>query len=294
MGVCYDMDACIETYLKGEGFHVPPVSVDETLSLTVELVQKVPVSPTAYVFVFAYPPEVDEAFKCHTFTHFTLHGVHPEPLLEGHWNNTKAAFSEGLKVTKKYTPIFIDHAKREVHFLIRIYRCCEKFPDGGRFTRFAEQLKLHDKLVIQPMQSRVTLPKTGLIKGFNGEVPFETLNIIAGGTGITPYVRFIVNNTASKVRLLFCNKTLKEILLKPLFDEVEKRGLLKVKYLVTSEDPAVVDAYQRADGDNVFFAKLTLEQVEPFFEKENSCTLFCGPPGMNTTAGRILGELGLG
>lgn len=287
-----DVNDCIALYLKGEQPEDNPSPVNNKVAITLKLEHRVPITPTAYIFVFSYLPESQEHFKCNTFAHFLLHGTHPEPSVEGYWNGDRLQL-EGNKVAKKFTPIFIDQAKRQVHFLIRIYRCTERFPDGGRFTRFLEKVKLNDELVANPFISLSLLIEPGVIRSLNTNYSFETLNIIAGGTGITPYIRFLLHNTTSKVKLLFCNKTLKELLLKPLFDKIKKQGLLEVRYLVTSEDPDVVASYQPKEGDNIVFGKLSREHAEGFFDKHQSYSMICGPPGMKIKATEILTELDL-
>ncbi|GIX63275.1 NADH-cytochrome b5 reductase, putative [Babesia caballi] len=294
MAAAEDAAALVERYLKGEGFEAaPPESIDTEQQLPLKLARSVQISPTAFVFVLSYPPELDAEFNCHVFSHFLLHGSHSAPVLEGKWNGAAQPATEGNRVARKYTPVFVDRERREAHFVIRIYRPSAQFPDGGRLTRYLESLKPQDPILLNPWTSRYALVQDGVLGTTEGNLDFRTLNIVAGGTGITPYVRFLIRNTSTRVNLLFCNKTLREILLKPLFDELQRRGPLAVRYLVTSEDPAVADAYTPSSDEDIAFGKLSREFVEDFFERENSLLLCCGPAGMNLKARQIASDLGL-
>lgn len=293
--MAYSAEICdlIALYSRGEGSSIfPAKQYDSELNIKVTLERHVAITPTVYIFVLSYSSDHDEIFKCHTFAHFIFHGIHDPPSQPGHWNGVQIPIAEDCKVTKKFTPIFLDHGRREVHFLIRIYRRSERYPDGGRFTRFLESLKPRDQLTISPSSTKIELLGEGVIRNFKGVIPFKTLNIIAGGTGITPYIRFLIWNQTSKINLLFYNKTLEEILLKPLLDSLQSKGLLRIKYIVTSEAPTIISGYKPDEAANVFFGKMRREDIENFFDKEDSCTLFCGPPGMNVWARTLLAELG--
>ncbi|CDR94129.1 hypothetical protein, conserved [Babesia bigemina] len=295
MDMCDNAAALSERYLAGEGFQVPsPKNIDTTLQLPLTLVRRVPVSPTAAVFVLQYPLEFEEAFRSHVFAHYLFHGSHFEPSVKGCWNGKEAPVEEGNHVTRKYTPVFVDVDRREVHFLIRIYRCCPEYSDGGRLTRWLESVEPQGTILLNPWFTKYALGENGLIGLANGDpVEYKTLNIVAGGTGITPFVRFLIHNKEARVKLLYCNKTLQEILLKPLLDQLRRRGNLEVRYLVTSEEAAVVDSFIPTEEDDIVFGKLSRKYIEGFFESEDSVTVSCGPPGMVMTVKKITSELGL-
>mmetsp|Transcript_33467 Transcript_33467/g.28274 ORF Transcript_33467/g.28274 Transcript_33467/m.28274 type:complete len:91 (+) Transcript_33467:139-411(+) len=55
----------------------------------------------------------------------------------------------GEKVTKKYTPTSPVNQKGSVTFVIKVYRPCEEFPNGGKFTSWLEKnINLGDNLLI--------------------------------------------------------------------------------------------------------------------------------------------------
>ncbi|ORM41721.1 Nitrate reductase [NADPH] [Babesia sp. Xinjiang] len=290
-----EVESLIEQYCAGEGFEVPaPPTLDTELVLRVTLARRIAVSPTAYIFVIAYPEEYDADFNSHVFAHYLIYGERKPPTTPGKWNGTPMLKHEGTWVSRKYTPIFIDHTRREVHFLIRIYRACDDYPDGGRLTRFLETIEPGHPLVLNPWHARFKLIRPGALSPVTGDVfEFKTLNIVAGGTGITPYIRFLLHNKTTQVKLLFCNKTVKEILLKKLLDKLQERGLLEVRYLVTSESQDVIQHFRPKKNEWLEFGKLSKEYMEAFFEPDESCTVFCGPTGMVVKTRTFARELGL-
>ena len=46
---------------------------------------------------------------------------------------------DGEKVTKKYTPVSPVNQKGTIDFVIKIYRPCEEFPEGGKYTKWMEK-----------------------------------------------------------------------------------------------------------------------------------------------------------
>ncbi|GFE54868.1 NADH-cytochrome B5 [Babesia ovis] len=290
-----EINELIDLYLGGEGFYVPsPTTIDVEVVLRVNLVRRIQISPTVYIFIITYPKDLDKYFKCHIFAHFLFYGERRPSRLDGYWNGTVIAKHEGIWVSRKYTPVFIDKEKREAHFCIRIYRPCEKFPDGGRLTRALDIVKPRDALVLNPFHAKYKLIRDGLVGTVTGDnFEFKTMNIVAGGTGITPFVRLMLYNKTIHVKLLFCNKRLEEILLKPLLDKIQERGLLEVRYLVTSEDPEIVQNFKPRNKDSITFAKLSQEYMENFFSPEDSYTFACGPAGMVTKVRQIASQLEL-
>ncbi|EDO06531.1 Oxidoreductase NAD-binding domain family protein [Babesia bovis T2Bo] len=294
MEINTDYENVINLYLQGERFFKEkPNSVDTSIELKVTLIKRIPISPTVYIFIFQYPPELEQHFMLHIFAHFEFKGERMLPKVQGQWNGKICQQNDTNQVSRKYTPIYIDQEKKEVHILMRIYRPCEKYPDGGSLTRVIECLIPQDQLTIYPSMFKFSLTQNGALTiGGDKVVEFNHLNLVAGGTGITPYVRYLINNKKIPVNLVYCNKTLKEILLKPLLDKLQERGLLKVKYLVTSEDPEVIRNY-KPNNDALVFGKLSIEHCEGFLETKDSFTIACGPPGMVMKAKEITTQLGL-
>lgn len=126
------------------------------------------------------------------------------------------AVGEGLKddkgkdVIRPYTPITSPDTPGHMDFLVK------KYP-GGLMTTHMHSMKPGDKLGIK-----------GPIAKFPYKAnEFESIGMIAGGSGITPMwqvMQDIANNPSdkTKVTLIYTNKTEQDILLREKFDELAK------------------------------------------------------------------------
>lgn len=127
------------------------------------------------------------------------------------------AVGEGLKddkgkdVIRPYTPITSPDTPGHMDFLVK------KYP-GGLMTTHMHSMKPGDKLGIK-----------GPIAKFPYKAnEFESIGMIAGGSGITPMwqvMQDIANNPSdkTKVTLIYTNKTEQDILLREKFDELAKK-----------------------------------------------------------------------
>ena len=85
-----------------------------------KLIKKDLVSPDTYEMEFELPnPD-------------WIMGVFPA----GHVN--MHAEIDGKRVSKLYTPVSPVNQKGSVTFLIKVYRSCDEFPEGGQFTQWLE------------------------------------------------------------------------------------------------------------------------------------------------------------
>lgn len=118
---------------------------------------------------------------------------------------------KGKDVIRPYTPVTTPDTAGHMDFLIK------KYP-GGLMTTYMHSMKPGDKLGIK-----------GPIAKFPYKAnEFESIGMIAGGTGITPMWQVMqdIANDASdktKVTLIYTNKSEKDILLREKFDELAKK-----------------------------------------------------------------------
>lgn len=118
---------------------------------------------------------------------------------------------KGKDVIRPYTPITSPDTAGHMDFLVK------KYP-GGKMTTYMHSMKPGDKLGIK-----------GPIAKFPYKAnEFESIGMIAGGSGITPMYQVmqdIASNPSdkTKVTLIYSNKTEQDILLREQFDELAKK-----------------------------------------------------------------------
>lgn len=177
------------------------------------------------------------------------------------------AVGEGLKddkgkdVIRPYTPITSPETEGHMDFLVK------KYP-GGLMTTHMHSMKPGDKLGIK-----------GPIAKFPYKAnEFESIGLIAGGSGITPMwqvMQAIASNPEDKtqVTLIYTNKSEKDILLREQFDQLAK----------TDKRFTVVYGLDKLPkGFNGFEGYVTPELITkhlPKPEQAGKAKIFvCGPP----------------
>lgn len=167
------------------------------------------------------------------------------------WKNEKRPFTFTALNEKNY-----------LEFTIKIY------DDHKGVTHQIGQLKEGDTLIIHDVWGAIH---------YNGEGTF-----IAGGAGVTPFIAILrqlnVDGKIGNNKLLFSNKTQKDIILK---DEFEK--ILGDNFINTLTDE------KTAQYDNQFIDKDYLKaKISDFSQK----FYICGPPPMIDAVKKSLVELG--
>ncbi|KAM3588381.1 hypothetical protein VKS41_000827 [Umbelopsis sp. WA50703] len=187
-------------------------------------------------------------------------------------------------VYRPYTPVSEETALGHIDFVIKCY-------ENGTASKYLHSLKPGDKIQVW-----------GPIRGLKYEANrFESLGLIAGGSGITPMlqlVRKVLNNPEdkTKVSLLFCNSTEEDILLREELNDMATKHPDRFKVTHVISKPS-----KSWEGES---GRITAEMVKKHMPlpSDNSKLLVCGPDGMvrqvvgskgfrNNTKG-ILAELG--
>ncbi|UKK01980.2 NADH-cytochrome b5 reductase [Theileria orientalis] len=275
-------DLNLEIYLKKEKIGINLKNIVDEYIYELELVKKVKTSPTSFLFVFEYTEDIANIVEVDIFSAFVFIGTHQQPTVPGLWNKRPLEDQGGL-VRRKYAPIYIDIDNRHIHFLIRIYHQTELYPDGGKLTRYLDDILITEQVNITGWRSKHKVINNNLIKSLATKVEFEKLNLAAGGTGITPFIRLLnyYQDIPVDINLVYCNRSVEEIMLKQLIDkfaDINKR--LKVTYLVSKKE---------RECEGVIEGRISEEIVETkFVNTEEALCLFCGPPGFNDLMFEIL------
>lgn len=191
-------------------------------------------------------------------------------------------------VIRAYTPVSSDENYGYVDLVIKVYKrdVHPKFPNGGKMSQYVDGLKIGDTIAFRGPTGKLQYLGDGKfsIKRLRKEpatkVTVDTINMIAGGTGITPMLqlaREILSNPSKntiKLALLFANQTEDDILLRNELDELSSKHStqFKVWYTVDKAD----DKWEYSTG----FVNADMIKAHLFEPSKRSITLMCGPPPM--------------
>lgn len=137
-------------------------------------------------------------------------------------------------VIRAYTPVSSDDDIGHVDLVIKVYRRAvhPKFPNGGKMSQFVDALAIGDRIAFKGPTGKLQYQGAGrfAIKKLRKDPPVAvqaaTVNMIAGGTGITPMlqlVRDVLKRGAAdrtRLALLYANQTEGDILLRRELDEL--------------------------------------------------------------------------
>eukprot|EP00918_Siedleckia_nematoides_P039658 GHVU01086244.1.p1 GENE.GHVU01086244.1~~GHVU01086244.1.p1 ORF type:complete len:315 (-),score=41.61 GHVU01086244.1:1247-2191(-) len=199
----------------------------------------------------------------------------------GKWNGRPDIENGMLEACRKYTPITNSYEEKGFFDLvIKVYQPNEKFVDGGKVTRYLDTLKTQELLEIHgPVGSHQYHGKGVFSKSGKKHEPANYINMIAGGTGITPMIRVmkeVLREPEKKIRiaLIFANCSPSDILLRSFLDEQESQhpNQLKIWYTVDKGEPGwkYSEGYVNED--------MIRERLYP--ASSDTVTLLCGPRPM--------------
>lgn len=190
-------------------------------------------------------------------------------------------------VIRPYTPVTSDDDKGYFDLVAKVYfkNVHPKFPDGGKMTQYLENLPIGETIDVRGPSGLLVHEDVGFL-GIKPEkklpatmVPFKKLNMIAGGTGITPMlqlIRNILKNPDDKtvMALLFANQTESDILLREELEEAASShpGRLRLWYTVDRAS----EGWKYSTG--FVSADMIAEQMYP--PADDTFVLMCGPPPM--------------
>jgi len=190
-------------------------------------------------------------------------------------------------VIRPYTPVTSDDDKGYVDLVVKVYfkNVHPKFPDGGKMTQYLENLPIGETIDVRGPSGLLVHEGAGFL-GIKPEkklpatmVPFKKLNMIAGGTGITPMLQLIRNilknpDDQTMMALLFANQTESDILLREELEEAvaDHPGRLRLWYTVDRAS----EGWKYSTG--FVSAEMMAEQMYP--PADDTFVLMCGPPPM--------------
>lgn len=190
-------------------------------------------------------------------------------------------------VIRAYTPVSSDEHKGYVDLVIKVYKrnVHPKFPNGGKMSQYVDALKIGDTIAFRGPtgklqylgDSKFSIKR--LRKEPATEVKATTVNMIAGGTGITPMLQLVREvlshpNDRTQLSLLFANQSEDDILLRSELDQLTKKHPEQFKVWYTVDTATENWAYSQGFVNS--------EMIKDHLEapSDNTITLMCGPPPM--------------
>ena len=188
----------------------------------------------------------------------------------------------GELVMRAYTPASSDDEVGYFDLVVKIYRANEhpRFPDGGKMSQYLDGLNVGDTIDVKGPVGHMHYLGAGRYT-LNKEPHFASaINMIAGGTGITPCYQVIKAvlkhaDDTTQLALLYANQSPDDILLREELDELAKNHAnFKVWYTVDRVNEG--EAWEFSTG---FINKeMISEHMLP--AGPDAITCICGPPPM--------------
>ncbi|XP_067643760.1 NADH-cytochrome b5 reductase 3 isoform X2 [Eurosta solidaginis] len=191
-------------------------------------------------------------------------------------------------VIRPYTPISSDDEVGYVDLVIKVYfkNVHPKFPEGGKMTQYLEQLSIGDKISFRGPSGRLQYQGQGRfqIKKLRKDPPktvvAKRVNMIAGGTGITPMLQLIRDvlkhndKDKTELALLSANQSESDILCRNELDDLVKKYPEQLKVWYT------VDRAAEAWSYNIGHVNDEMMRAHLFPPSAQTLCLLCGPPPM--------------
>jgi nitrate reductase (NAD(P)H) len=187
---------------------------------------------------------------------------------------------DGETVMRRYTPISSNYDIGCVKFVIKVYKPCERFPNGGKFSQHVDTLKIGDTVDFRGPVGEFDYISNGKYL-IDGEEHFSTkFNMIAGGTGITPVMQIaaeILRHPEDKTQmsLIFACREENDLLMRSTLDQWAKvfPDKFKVHYILSDSWP---EGWKYSTG----FVNKELFEKELYPAGPDVHNLMCGPPIM--------------
>lgn len=150
---------------------------------------------------------------------------------------------------------------------------------GGAMSNILDCMPIGEEIEIRGPTGEIVYNGNGSFTISDKEYTFDKINLVLGGSGITPGYSLIARallsaNDTTRIRVVDANKSEKDILLHDELDKFEKEsgGRLKVTHILSHPSDEWKGVKGHVDGDKM---------KEALFKPgEKTGVFLCGPPAM--------------
>lgn len=194
---------------------------------------------------------------------------------------------DGQLVVRPYTPVSSDDDKGFMDLVVKVYfkNVHPKFPEGGKMSQYLEAMKVGETIDVRGPSGLLEYRGRGVFaikpdkKSPPALVTAKKVNLIAGGTGITPMLQLVRQvardeGDTTQLALLFANQTEADILLRQELEEAQAQHPNKFKLWYTVDRPQ--EGWKYSSG--FVSADMMSEHLYP--PGDDTLVFMCGPPPM--------------
>lgn len=203
-------------------------------------------------------------------------------------------------VVRPYTPVSSDDDLGHMDLVIKVYfkNSHPKFPDGGKLTQYLNDLPLGQTVDVRGPSGRLIYNGEGEFsiradkKSEPSTVRAKKVNMIAGGSGITPMLQIVKAvfkepTDSVSLSLIFANQTEEDILVRDDLEKIAAEQPSRFKLHYTLDRPPADWKYSTG------FINEEMLKKQFFVPSETTIVLMCGPPPMiNFACNPSLDKLG--
>jgi len=186
----------------------------------------------------------------------------------------------GETVMRRYTPISSNFDIGQVKFVIKAYRPCERFPQGGKFSQHLDSLKIGDTVDMRGPVGEFEYISNGKYFIDGEELNSTRFNMVAGGTGITPVMQVAAEilrhpEDRTQISLIFACREENDLLMRSTLDQWATifPDKFKVHYILS-------DGWPKDWKYSTGFVTKDLFEKEFYAAGDDVHNLMCGPPIM--------------
>eukprot|EP00918_Siedleckia_nematoides_P071779 GHVU01156813.1.p1 GENE.GHVU01156813.1~~GHVU01156813.1.p1 ORF type:complete len:314 (-),score=32.34 GHVU01156813.1:2014-2955(-) len=211
----------------------------------------------------------------------------------GKWNGKQDMEAGTTEVCRKYTPTYDGNGYFDL--VVKVYKPNKTFVDGGKMSRHIDSLQVEDELEIEGPVGMLEYHGKGVFSVSSMKnKPVTTINLIAGGTGITPIIRLVEAvfkepGKRIKMALLFCNQTEDDILLRGYLEALQAQHPQQLKIWYTI-DKAPSSAWKYSQG--YVNEEMIKDHLYNDTANDDIVTIICGRRPMNMACRQSLLNLG--